>query len=70
MHKHVKIKKVTLFTLVIAMLFSTFIATGMAATDAWEGAAKGETIVKDTITKISEGVTEHKVVSQNAQGQD
>ena len=70
MYKSTKLKKLTLFTLVLALILSTFVATGAAATDAWEGAAKGDTIVKDTITKISEGVTEHRVVSQNAQGQD
>lgn len=66
-----KHKKKKVGVLVIAMLFLV-LATALvyAGVNKWIGLAQGDILIKDTITRISEGVTEHEVVTNNAEGND
>ena len=66
-----KHKKKKVGVLVIAMLFLVLAAALVyAGVNKWIGLAQGDILIKDTITRISEGVTEHEVVTNNAEGND
>lgn len=60
-------KRVLSIVLTVMMLVSLIPITAMADTGssekAWAGTAEGEILVKDTITKITNDVVEHELIS-------
>lgn len=54
---------------VFTMVFTTAAPIAQAA-EKWSGLASGDVLIKDTITKICDGVNEHEVVTNNKSGND
>lgn len=68
-------KRVIAALLAIMMLVSLVPISAMADNTGstekpWKGIAEGEVLVKDTITKIANGVVEHEVISNTPAGND
>ena len=67
-------KRVLSIVLAVMMLVSLIPITAMADTGssekAWAGTAEGEILVKDTITKITNDVVEHELISNTPAGND
>lgn len=62
-------KKIVLFA-TIACMFFTATMFSSAAADKWQGIADGDVLVKDTVTKLSNSITEHEVITNNSEGND
>ena len=54
---------------VLCVLFA-FTAVGSAAVKQWDGIAENDILIKDVITKITSGVTEHEVITNVSTGDD
>lgn len=52
----------------VLLLMCLCIAPTVSAATRWNGIADGEVLIKDTITAISNGVTEHEVITNNSSG--
>ncbi len=63
-------KRIVAIMLTFTMIFSTFATVGFAGTSKWESVPGGEILIKDTVTKITDGVYEHEVVTNNSAGND
>lgn len=64
------LKKVLSTSLAIVLAAATFTTISHAALKKWTGVAEGDVLVKDTITKITDGVTEHELITNNEKGTD
>ena len=67
--KSKRLKKIVSLMVVFTMVFTTAAPIAQAA-EKWNGLASGDVLVKDTITRICEGVNEHEVVTNNKAGND
>lgn len=56
--------------LVMTLVLSTISTAGFAAVDKWESTSETDILIKDTITKITDNVYEHEVITNNAAGND
>ena len=67
-------KRILSIVLALMMLVSLIPITAMADTGSsektWADTAEGEILVKDTITKITNGVVEHEIISNTPAGND
>ena len=54
--------------LTLALIFSTCAQSVFALGEQWQGAAKNDVVVKDTVTKLANSVYEHEVVTNNQSG--
>lgn len=64
--RHV-LRKTFFMFLIMAMIVTAAIPV-QAAGEKWTGLADGDILIKDTITKIADGVYEHEVVTNNEKG--
>ena len=67
--KNKRLKKIVSLMVVFTMVFTTAAPIAQAA-EKWSGLASGDVLIKDTITKICDGVNEHEVVTNNKSGND
>ena len=56
-------------TLAVSVIF-TFTVAGSAAVKEWDGLADGDILIKDTVTQITSGITEHEVITNTSSGDD
>ena len=70
MKKKNSFKKTIFITLASIMVISIFTMVGYAALERWQGVANGDILVKDTVTKIADGVVEHELITNNDSGTD
>lgn len=68
-------KRILATVLAIMMLVTLVPVSAMADNEGttekpWKGVADGEILVKDTITKITNGVVEHEIIANTASGND
>lgn len=63
-----KMKKSIAVMIAFAFVFTTLASPAFALGDKWEGTAEGDILIKDTVTKIADNVFEHKVITNNSEG--
>lgn len=64
-----RLKSLALMFLIVAMVLTTAVPI-WAAGEKWTGIADGDILIQDTITKISDGVYEHEVITNSEEGND
>ena len=64
------LKKAISASLAIIIAVAAFSTMSYAASGKWSGIAEGDVLVKDTVTRITDGVTEHEVITNNEKGTD
>ena len=59
-----------IMALVVMCVLFAFTVVGNAAVKQWSGIAENDILIKDTITNITSGVTEHEVITNVSTGDD
>ncbi|MDD6042244.1 MAG: phosphodiester glycosidase family protein, partial [Eubacteriaceae bacterium] len=67
--KRYSLKSIVAVMTAMCMIFVSVVPAS-AATGQWSGLAENEALIKDTITAISSGVTEHEVITNVSTGDD
>ena len=61
-------KRIIVYTMIITMIFTMHMPYAFALGEPWEGTAKGDVLIQDTVTKIADQVYEHEVITNNENG--
>ena len=67
--KRYSLKSIVAVMTAMCMIFVSVVPAS-AATGQWSGLAENEALIKDTITAIASGVTEHEVITNVSTGDD
>lgn len=62
------IRKIMILFIIMTMLVTTSSPLVFAGEDPWTGTATDEIVIKDTVTRLSDDVYEHKVITNNKEG--
>ena len=62
------VKESSYTTMIITMIFTMHMPYAFALGEPWEGTAKGDVLIQDTVTKIADQVYEHEVITNNENG--
>ena len=58
-------KRIIVYTMIITMIFTMHMPYAFALGEPWEGTAKGDVFMQDTVTKRADQVYEHEVITNN-----
>lgn len=65
---HRRLKKFAVMLLSFIMAFTMMVPSVFAAGNPWQGTASNDILISDTVTKLSDNVYEHKVITNNKEG--